>query len=107
MRKALAHVTPPPSMTDIVRLVHELHPPTPSSALSKMSPSPPPPKSAKTPPPPAASPAGRSKHIGASMIAINFTTVHLTFEAGSATQSSTGVRVAGLKMQIEEDEPPP
>jgi hypothetical protein len=79
VRKALVHVTPSPSMTDVVRLVHELHPPAPSSALSKMSPSPPPPKSAKTPPPPAASPAGRSKHISANMIIGIFTAAHLTF----------------------------
>ena len=70
MRRALANHKPPPSMTDVVRLVHELQSSVSSSACSPptpsgFSPSPPPPKAAKTPPPPAASPAGRSKRISA------------------------------------------
>jgi hypothetical protein len=70
VRRALLHVIPPPSMTDVVRLVHELQPRTSSSAhsaptSSKMPPSFPPKKTDKTPPPPAAAPGIRSTRISA------------------------------------------
>ena len=115
VRRALLHVIPPPSMTDVVRLVHELQPRTSSSAhfsptSTKMPPSLPPKKTDKTPPPPAASPGNRSKRISTHQHdhrLIRRYAHTLTLVAGSTQEQSTmNGQAVVLQMQMEEDEPP-